>query len=90
MRSGIDELRQKIDQIDDKIKVLFERRMKLVLDIGKIKTERNLPVQDAVRESEIISRLISNQDDDMAEYTKTLFATLLKVSRSYQTGKLGL
>ena len=90
MSSKIDELRQKIDLIDDRIKALFEQRMMLALDIGKIKSEENLPVQDPVRETEVISRLVANQDGEMAEHTKALFAAIFKISRSCQARKLGL
>ena len=89
MHTDIKELRQEIDRIDDQIKTLFEQRMTLALDIGKIKAEKSLPVQDAARENEIISRLTANQDDDMVTCTKALFTAILKASRSYQTKKLG-
>jgi len=90
MLPELKEIRQEIDLIDDRIKALYERRMKLVLDIAEIKAERNLPVLDVARESEIISRLTKGQDDDMTEVTKALFAVVFEASRSYQAKKSGL
>jgi len=89
MENEITKLRREIDRIDDQIKVLFEQRMVLALDLGKIKKEKNLPVQDTSRENEIISRLIADQDDDMTGCIKILFTVILEASRSYQAKKLG-
>ena len=89
MCSGLEELRQEIDLIDDKIKALFDRRMALVLDIGKIKAKGNLPVLDSEREREIVSRLTADQEDNMVAATKILFTALFEASRSYQLKKLG-
>ena len=89
MHNDVKELRLKIDRVDDQIMALFEQRMALALNIGKIKAGKDAPVRDAARENEIISRLTANQDDEMAGYTKALFVTLFELSRTYQTKKSG-
>jgi len=89
MRTEIEKLRQEVDRIDDQIKILFEQRLALALDIGKVKAAKDLPIQDVARENTIISRLTTDQDDEMAEYTKALFITLFEASRFYQRMKLG-
>jgi len=90
MRSNVQRLRQEIDYIDDQIKVLFIKRMELVSDISAIKAILNLPIMDITREHDIQSRLTSDQNEEMAKYTKNLFAVIFETSRSYQARKLGL
>ena len=46
----LNELRNQIDQIDKEMAVLFEKRMKIVKQIGEYKKENNLPILDKKRE----------------------------------------
>ena len=89
MRSGIEELREKIDWIDNQIKVLFEQRMALALEIAEIKQKNHLPIIDIKREREIISRLTAGQSDDLVESMTVLYSVILAESRSYQVKKSG-
>jgi len=49
-------LRNEIDQIDDEIIKLLEKRFNISLKIGEIKKTYNLPIQDANREKELITK----------------------------------
>jgi chorismate mutase/prephenate dehydratase len=80
----IETLREKIDEIDNQICRLFEKRMGAVGQIAEYKRANRLPVADRMREREIISRLTEHMDDEMASYTKIMFTTLFDLSRSYQ------
>ena len=80
----IDELRQEIDGIDDRLLELFQRRMAVAKEIGQYKKENSLPVKDTEREREIISRLCEKAQPELAEYVKTLFASLFEMSGDYQ------
>ena len=55
-------LRQKIDEIDDKIVELISQRFKQTNEIGLIKAHGELPLVDENRESEIISRLLEKSE----------------------------
>lgn len=55
-------LRQKIDEIDDKIVELISQRFKNTNEIGLIKARNDLPLVDENRESEIISRLLEKSE----------------------------
>lgn len=49
--------RAKIDSIDEAILELIHERMEIVQAIGKIKQALKLPIEDKVREEEILKRL---------------------------------
>lgn len=45
-------IRQQIDKIDNEILDLFTKRFLLVKEIGTIKKQNNIPIQDKKREAE--------------------------------------
>ncbi len=84
----MENLRSKIDVLDDKLVVLFEERMNIAEQIGQIKRAGSLPVEDRTREREIINRLTKNQSDEMAGYAKILYSTIFDLSRSWQNRQI--
>jgi len=80
----IDEIRNRIDKIDDELAGLFAQRLSLVEEIAKKKKEENLPILNTAREREIITRLTEGKSDAMAGYTKTLYTAIFDLSRSHQ------
>jgi len=77
-------LRGKIDEIDDKILSLFTGRMEIAKEVAEYKAANGLPIHNSAREREILDRLISGVDTELAEYVKTLYNTIFEVSRNYQ------
>ena len=55
-KNKINELRNKIDEYDDKILTLVTKRLEISDKIGSIKKKSNLEILDKNRENEIISR----------------------------------
>jgi len=53
----IDEIRKRIDLLDDVLLRIFNERARLALEIGHIKKELNLPVFDPTREKNIFIRM---------------------------------
>jgi chorismate mutase/prephenate dehydratase len=53
----LDELRAKIDEIDDKLLELFNERMELVHKVGELKNTTNSPIYRPEREQSILNRL---------------------------------
>ncbi len=53
----IEDLRKKIDEIDDELLGLLNSRAKLVIDIGRIKKEQNTVFHVPDREKQILERL---------------------------------
>jgi chorismate mutase/prephenate dehydratase len=54
---SIDDLRRRIDAVDDRLLALLDERAKLVRDIGRKKREQGEPMHDPVREQQIYERL---------------------------------
>lgn len=52
----LEEIRSKIDVIDEKMAELFAERMKLVREVAEYKRANGLPIEDKAREEEILKR----------------------------------
>ena len=53
----IQELRGKIDRVDDELVRLYGERMELAREIGRYKREKGLPVLDTERERNLLNRV---------------------------------
>jgi chorismate mutase len=53
----IDDIRKRIDLLDDVLLRIFNERARLALEIGQIKKVLNLPVYDPSREKQIFNRM---------------------------------
>ena len=80
----IQELRQKINEIDAQLLKQFDERMHVALEIAKYKKENGLPVYDPVREEAVLKKQMAAVDAELAGYTQCLYQTLFEVSRRYQ------
>ena len=84
----LEESRKIIDEIDDRISELFKKRIETVYEVAEYKKANNLPILNSQREKDIIDRVTKGMDEEMTDYTKTLFTTLFEISRSYQQKRL--
>jgi shikimate dehydrogenase len=84
MTMDIQELRGKIDAIDDQLVKLFAQRMAVAAQIADYKKGRGLPVLDARREQEKLDAVAAKSGPAMAAYTRNLYETLFRLSRDYQ------
>ena len=81
----LDSIRQEIDQIDDQIVKLLEKRMQLVEGVVAYKKASGKPILDTKREEVIFEKVrgrVTNKN-----YQETIVATfsdILKRSRDYQ------
>lgn len=80
----IEELRKKIDELDDKIAGLYLERQRTVREIGEEKARTHAAVLDPAREKKIIARVTKQADDEQKIYLKRVFETILETSRAYQ------
>lgn len=85
---NLEELRKKVNDIDDQMVDLFVERMKVASEIASAKAENNLPVLDMKRENAVLQRVMEHAGDEFELYAKTLYHTMFDVSRSYQAGLL--
>ena len=88
MELDLQEIRNKIDDIDSQMILLFSRRMRLVSEVAAYKKEKGLPILDQGREDAILERLAHMAGEEMAPYVKRMYQTLFAVSREYQAAQL--
>ncbi len=81
---NIEELREKIDAIDNELLGLFEQRMELAKEIGIYKKEHSLPIRNRERERKILYRMYEKAKPELSVYAKSLFASLFEMSSGYQ------
>lgn len=77
--------RKEIDRVDAELVHLFAQRMEICANIGAYKKEHNLPVLNAGREREKLNAVAAAAPEELADYTRILYSTLMELSRSYQT-----
>ena len=80
----LQDLRAQIDQVDDGILDLFQKRMNLSSQIAAYKKEHNLPIYVPEREQEILQAVAAKAGMGMADYAQALYATIFALSRRYQ------
>ena len=82
------ELRNKIDEIDRQLIDLFIRRMNTSAEVAEYKREHGMQVLDASRERALLNKISELSGEDFEEYSRTLYSTILELSRSYQHKRL--
>ena len=81
----LDNIRRKIDQIDDQIVQLLEERMHLVEGVVAYKKSTGKPILDTKREEVIFEKVKSRVGNKKYEDTiVATFSDILKRSRDYQ------
>ncbi|MBE6630772.1 MAG: bifunctional chorismate mutase/prephenate dehydratase [Ruminococcaceae bacterium] len=85
---SLDECREKIDRIDQELVKLFCERMQVSADVAEYKRAVGKPVTDAARERALLSKVSRLAGPEMEDYTRTLYATVLAISRAYQHERL--
>lgn len=81
----LDQIRKDIDQIDQELVALLEKRMVCVGQIIEYKEQQGQPVLDQGREREVLEKVASLVDDE--QYRSTIqaqFRDLMARSRDYQ------
>ena len=75
---------EEIDRIDPELVRLFCERMQVSEAVAAYKKEHGLPVRDPEREHALLSKVENLAGDEMAAYVRTLYETILSLSRAYQ------
>ena len=78
------ELRQQIDQIDEKILALFIERMEVSGQIAQVKQAEGKAVFDPQREKEKIAEIERLAGEEWRADAKKLYTVLMELSRAYQ------
>jgi chorismate mutase/prephenate dehydratase len=82
------ELRKKIDEIDNQILELLNKRMEIVKEVGELKNNTNAPIYRPEREKEIIQRLteLSKKQNGILgkEEIEAIFLEIFAISRALE------
>lgn len=80
----LNELRDEINEIDEQILRLFEKRMGIAREVALYKIKHGLDVFQSAREKEIISKVRGSVPDDLKNGAEILFNTIMDISKSRQ------
>jgi shikimate dehydrogenase len=83
-RPDLNELRGKLDDIDNSILDLFEERIATCREIGNIKRETGTDVYVPAREEEKLQKVKELAGFESRPYVETLFKTLMELSKDHQ------
>ena len=82
----LEQLRTKIDEIDEKILELLSKRAEIATQIGHVKLENNLSIKHSDREEEVLSRLKDKNNGPLSgNDVKIIFKDIIKACRNLQT-----
>jgi chorismate mutase/prephenate dehydratase len=77
--------RRELDLLDQKLLALLNRRLRISLEIGRLKREVGKKIYDAEREKELLDRLKRKNKGPLKKRDlKKIFATIMQVSRKSQ------
>lgn len=82
-------LREEINAVDSQMVELFKKRMAIAASVAEYKKQNSLPVLDAARERALLARISDMAGEEFDGYARTLYHTMLDVSRAYQYTRLG-
>ena len=85
----LDMIRSQINQLDEELVALLEKRMELVDQVAAYKRATGKPVLDASREKAVLERVGKLvQKDDYRSAIQATFSDMIAQSRAYQSSKL--
>ena len=79
----IKNIRQRIDEVDEKLLDLFLERMELSKEVVEYKKANNLPILNKEREREILKK-VKEKAGEKEEYAYQLFVKLMELSKASQ------
>lgn len=81
-------LRNEIDEIDETIIALLEKRMRIAGRIGKVKQLQGIAVRDNSREKDILARIADKKlDPKISESISAIYGEIFNQSRALQAEK---
>lgn len=85
----LEEARSIIQNVDQKMIELFLKRMQAAKMVAEYKMENQLPVEDKLREQELLKRNLRAVPLELQEYYTLFFEGILKASKAYQEDLMG-
>ena len=84
MEKDLTQLRGEINEIDDQILKLFQKRMEICYDVAEYKIENKMKVFHPEREQQIVERVRSSVPEDLANSAETMFTNIMDISKCKQ------
>ena len=82
----MEDLRKQLDEIDQEMRKLFEKRLDVVTKIGQYKKTNDLPILDKSREKEIITKGIKCiKNKAYKQYYKDFLNFMFTISKDLQS-----
>lgn len=85
---SLEESRAAIDRIDRELVKLFCERMNVSADVAEYKRSVGKAVTDTARERALLCKISELAGPEMEEYARTLYASILSISKAYQHERL--
>ena len=83
--------RKEIDEIDQQMIALFEKRMNVAKDVITYKLAHNMEIFQSHRELQVIEKNTKRiHNDDLKDYAKTFIQDMMNISKSYQASFIPL
>jgi chorismate mutase/prephenate dehydratase len=86
----LSDYRDRLNQIDEELVSLFEKRMTISREIAALKSDTGQPVADRGRERAILARVTDRLPAELQNYGGILYSTIFDLSRSYQLSQMKL
>ena len=85
MNARLTVLRNKIDQIDNKLVELILQRLAISHQLGVLKQELSLPIGDPVREQAVLNRLTNQAEKaEDRQALESIYSSIFRVSKKLQ------
>lgn len=81
------EIRKEINEIDQQLSQLFDRRMQITNDVAAYKVANGIPVFDRIREEQVIEKVVAqfpNRGEDFHKALRILYQTMMDLSKENQ------
>ena len=79
----LNEIRQEINEIDEKLTELFRRRMDCARDVAEYKKANDIPILNAEREREVLDR-VQERGGEYGLPARLLYTDIMELSRALQ------
>lgn len=81
----LEQARLIINNVDEEMAILFEKRMNAVKEIALYKKENNLPIFDPLREAEVIKKNVEKiKNSELKVYYHDYLEMMMEISKAYQ------
>lgn len=87
---NLGEIRDRIDEIDNKLVVLLEERLNIVREVAQYKKQTGKKIFDETREKEVVEKNLKKvKNMELSHYIEIILKDIMNSSKEYQKFKIG-